>query len=213
MQVRSELKLLFTGLVTQYPGAGRLFDSMWKEIDEAYNAPHRYYHNMDHLHYINTRLDECPQKPSDAEALRFCLLYHDIVYEIPNRENEKKSSDIAARRMKGLGVPPPVIDLCVKHILATKEHEPSDNEDTNLFCDADIAILGDTPRRYSEYTMKVREEYKEVTDADFTRGRKRELEKLLAMPRLFKTPFFYEKYESQARINIGEEIKRLSEFT
>lgn len=209
MIARSELKLVFTGLLTQYAGAGRVFDSYWKEIVEAYEASERRYHNLHHLLYIYRKLEECPQKPDNRESVLFALFYHDLVYEIPNVDNEKKSAAVAEQRMRGLGVEKHTIDLAKKHILATKEHLESGDADTNLFCDADMAILGDTAGAYDEYCGKVRIEYSVVSDEDFARGRARELNKLLEMPRLFKTEYFFARYEARARLNMNAEKERL----
>ncbi len=212
MQVKSELKLIFTGLLTQYPGVGKVFDSLWKEIVDSYTEARRHYHTLHHLRYIYNRLEECPQKAQDREALLFSLFYHDLVYEIPANDNEEKSAAIAADRMQALGITQATIDLCVKHILATKNHLPSPNADTNLFCDADMAILGETPDKYKEYTMRIRAEYEIISDTEFMKKRAEALSKLLGMERLFKTDHFFRLYEKPARNNMEDEIKRLSQI-
>lgn len=40
-------------------------------------------------------------------------------------------------------------------------------------------------------------------------GRKKVLNYFLAMPRIFKTNHFYEKYEEAARKNLEDELERL----
>lgn len=206
MDQRSELKLIFTGLITQYSDSGKVFDSYWKEIVEAYSAPTRQYHTFEHLTYVYRQLEQCPQKAANREAIQFALFYHDLVYEIPNTENEERSAEIAAQRMKGLGIAQESIDLCVSHILATKTHKKSGNPDTDLFCDADIAVLGEPPEIYTAYCKKVHAEFKDTPPADFARGRIRELEKLLDMEPMYKTLHFRQKYEVSARRNLMEEI-------
>ena len=211
MDSRSALKLVFTGLLTQYAGAGRVFDSYWKEIVDAYSAPGRHYHNLDHLHYICKTLKGSPGRASNEEAVHFALFYHDLVYEIPNVSNEEQSAEIAARRMKGLGVDQASSDLCIKHILATKDHKNSDNADTNLFCDADMAVLGDSPEVYKAYCKKLRAEFSSVSPEEYARGRISELEKMLDMEPLFKTLYFRQKFEVDARRNMLHEVGELSE--
>lgn len=209
MKVKSDLKLVFTGLVTQYADIGKLFDSYWKEIVEAYSSEQRHYHNLHHLHYVYSRLEECPQKPVDREALLFCLFYHDIVYNIRATDNEERSANIAVLRMEGVGAKKQSIELCKQHILATRTHEATGSPDSDLFCDADIAILGEVPERFAEYCRRVRLEYLGVADEEYNGGRARELESLNNRKELFHTEYFRNRYEDTARKNLEKEILRL----
>ncbi len=213
MIARSDLKLVFTGLITQYPGAGRVFDPYWKEIVDAYQEEKRCYHNLDHLNYIYRKLEECTQKAENREAVLFALFYHDLIYDIPNNNNEARSAETGAMRMTGLGLGRSTIDLCVKHILATRDHRKSDNPDTDLFCDADIAILGESGPVYDDYCRKVRREYFEFSEEEFARGRSAEIQKLLEMEQIFKTQHFHDRYEKAARRNLATEIEKLSRLS
>jgi predicted metal-dependent HD superfamily phosphohydrolase len=52
----------------------------------------------------------------------------------------------------------------------------------------------------------VRKEYLIYPDLIYNPGRKKVLHHFLAMDRIFKTDFFYNKFEQQARQNLRKEI-------
>ncbi len=69
----------------------------------------------------------------------FAVYYHDVVYRVLRKDNEEKSALIAEKRLNTLNVKTNRIELCTKHIVATKAHRRSDDPDTNFFTDADLA--------------------------------------------------------------------------
>lgn len=94
-------------------------------------------------------------------------------------------------------------------ILATKLHEISQDNDTNYFIDADLAILGRGQYEYQKYTEQIREEYSIYPDFMYNNGRKKALQHFLQMDAIYKTDYFFEKYEKQARLNISNELETL----
>lgn len=44
----------------------------------------------------------------------------------------------------------------------------------------------------------------------YNRGRKKALKHFLEMDRIFKTDYFFQKYENQARINLQKELEILT---
>ena len=62
---------------------------------------------------------------------------------------------------------------------------------------------------YAAYTAAVREEYAFVPEDAFRAGRAAVLRQLLALPRLFWTPYGTERWEKAARDNIAAELERL----
>ncbi|MDX2245424.1 MAG: hypothetical protein SF052_01505 [Bacteroidia bacterium] len=82
----------------------------------------------------------------------------------------------------------------------------SPDNDTNLFTDADLSILGQKREIYHAYSTNVRKEYAIYPDILYNPGRKKVLQHFLAMEQIFKTPHFQEKYEAQARANLEEEL-------
>ncbi|WP_336517694.1 hypothetical protein [Pollutibacter soli] len=98
---------------------------------------------------------------------------------------------------------------CVHLILATKKHEPDPDEDTNLFTDADLAILGADEDAYLHYAVQIREEYRQYPDFLYKPGRKKVLKHFQEMKSIFKTTYFSNRFEKSARRNIAVEFASL----
>jgi predicted metal-dependent HD superfamily phosphohydrolase len=111
--------------------------------------------------------------------------------------------------MNQIFVPDDTIELCKTHILATKSHHQSSDTDTNFFTDADLSVLGQSWEIYSTYFKNVRKEYSIYPDLLYNPGRKKVLNHFLAMDRIFKTEFFYDKFEIQAKKNLRKELEIL----
>ncbi len=101
------------------------------------------------------------------------------------------------------------IELCKKQILATKTHIKSIDSDTNYFTDADLSILGQSGETYSIYFKNVKKKYSIYPTLVYKPGRKKVLNHFLSMNRIFKTDFFYNKFETQAKQNLQRVIESL----
>lgn len=183
-----------------------LVEKMWTEIAAIYSVKKRHYHTLTHLENIFTELLPFKDKIEDWRCILFAIVYHDVVYNPLKKDNEEKSALFAEERMKFINAPSPVIERCKQHILATKSHRESSDPDINLFTDADLSILGAPWETYLEYCKQVRKEYSIYPDLMYNPGRKKALEHFLQMERIFKTDAFSEKYETQARKNMQQEI-------
>jgi predicted metal-dependent HD superfamily phosphohydrolase len=94
--------------------------------------------------------------------------------------------------------------------LATKSHSIAEDNDTNYFTDADLAILGADDKTYTEFAKAIRKEYAVYPDTIYNHGRKKVLTHFLQMPEIYKTKYFRDKYETRARVNLSTELGRLS---
>lgn len=183
-----------------------LADNLWLEIQTCYTGKNRFYHTLAHLDNMLAQLSAVKGEIDNWPAVLLALYYHDVVYNPLKSDNEEKSADLAATRLASLSVPTEVTETTVRHILATKKHLASTDNDTNLFIDADLCILGADPESYSAYTQNIRKEYAIYPDFVYNPGRKKVLAHFLDMERIFKTPYFFEKYEQQARRNLMSEF-------
>ena len=86
----------------------------------------------------------------------FAVFYYDIVYNVKRTDNEEKSAALAVKRLESLGVAGEPIAICKMQILATKNHAISGINDTNLFTDADLMVLGQAPIVYNQYCQQIR---------------------------------------------------------
>lgn len=138
------------------------------------------------------------------------LFYHDLVYNISRKDNEEKSAWRAAEVLQSMGVEPEKIHLCQEMIRATKAHLPHSAKAINYFTDADLAILGAPHVVYEEYTKNIRKEFGLYPDLLYKPGRKKVVQHFLNMSRIFKTDFFFQELEAQARANLAGELQRYS---
>lgn len=198
-------KQVFTELVRKYTESD-IVTKLWNEIVINYNDAGRYYHTFDHLEQMYKQLLDAKNEIEDWDTILFALFYHDIIYITNRTDNEAESANIARDRLTSIEFPEDRIKRCVLHILATKAHAPSMDSDTNLFIDADLSILGTSQDIYIKYTKEIRDEYFIYPDDIYKNGRKKILTHFLNMDRIFKSNFFFNKYEEIARGNLSEEL-------
>ena len=186
-----------------------LTERFWQEVTTEYNKPDRHYHNLTHLNHLVNELATIKDNINDWPVLVFSVAFHDIVYNVLQKDNEEKSADIAVERLSLLQPDNEAIEKCREQILATKNHAISKCSDTNYFTDADLSILGQDYDTYKKYTRQIRKEYRIYPDFLYRPGRRKVLKHFLEMPAIFKTNYFSEKYEQQARENMLKELKEL----
>lgn len=178
----------------------------WNEIIINYNDAGRYYHNSNHLNNMYKDLFEVRYEVDDWDIILFSLFYHDIMYNVSRSDNEAESAYIAKCRLQSIAIIEKRIRRCILHILATRTHSISKDNDTNLFTDANFSILGQDNDTYIKYVEEIRQEFFIYSDQAYNEGRKKVLEYLLSKDKIFKTDHFYHKYEIQARYNIKKEL-------
>jgi len=203
------LKETFIGLLTNYTDNNGLTNELWAEIEKKYSNKKRHYHTLQHLDNLLAQLTEVKGEIQNWETILFTLYYHDIIYNSLKSDNEEKSAELAEKRMKQISVSDDIIKLCKEQILATKSHKASTDSDTNYFTDADLSVFGQDWETYSVYYRNVRKEYSIYPDLVYNPGRKKVLNHFMAMERIFKTDFFYNKFETQAKRNLINEINIL----
>jgi predicted metal-dependent HD superfamily phosphohydrolase len=203
------LRQIFTELVSNYNSEQELAGELWFELETEYSDQSRHYHTLEHVSHLIHELDLAKPKIKDWDSVVFAIFYHDIVYNGVSSENEQKSSILATRRLQQIGFPADRVLICKEHILSTDGHSISDNDDTNLFTDADLSILGQDWNTYLTYAKNIRKEFGSYPDAIYKPGRLHVLNHFLNMKSIFKTNFFFDKYEVMARKNLSEEARIL----
>lgn len=203
------LKETFKQLLTNYTDNNRLINELWIEIEKHYSSKKRHYHTLQHLDNLLTQLTEIKGEIQNWDTILFTLYYHDIIYNILKSDNEEKSADLAEKRLTQISVSNDKVELCKKHILATKSHLKATDNDTNYFTDADLSVLGQDWETYSSYYKNIRKEYSIYPDFVYNLGRKKVLNHFLSMDRIFKTDLFFGKFEKQAKENLTNELNIL----
>lgn len=204
-----ELKDRFNQLCFPFTQDQNLIDSLWQEIETKYAEKSRHYHNLEHLQNMFSELESVKDKVSNFSRISFSVFYHDVIYDASSKSNEEKSAEYAKIRLQKLDMNQELIVAIANQIIATKAHQKSDDQDTNYLLDSDLSILGKDIETYLEYTKKIRKEYSIYPDLLYKPGRKKVLQHFLALENIFKTDYFQEKYEIQAKENIEFEISLL----
>ncbi len=203
------LKETFIKLIGNYTADEKLVMQLWNEIEANYSGKKRHYHTLNHLENLLQQLLNVKDQIKDWDTILFTLYYHDIIYNPLKTTNEEKSAAFAENRMQVIDVPKPIVGNCVQQILATKKHLLSTDNDTNIFTDADLGILGRPWEVYEKYYKQVRKEYALYPDLIYNPGRKKVLQHFLQMQQIFKTDYFFELFEAQAKANIAIELRLL----
>ena len=191
-----------------YSSDEALSTSLIDELITLYQEPHRRYHNLDHISHMLSDLHTLTDGNIPAE-LFFAAWYHDSIYDTLRHDNEQASADLASAKLQLLHLPESVIPQVVEAILHTADHFRIDAEEDDLikiFLDTDIKILGADPETYRKYVSDIREEYKIFPDELFYAGRKLFIERTLSAQHIFRTKKYRQQYETQARINLSNEL-------
>ncbi|MFJ8271304.1 hypothetical protein ACIQ8G_13290 [Streptomyces sp. NPDC094154] len=176
-----------------------------------WQEPQRHYHTVTHLAAVLDRVDVLERHADDPDAVRLAAWFHDAVYLPERSENEERSARLAERALPEAGVPAERTTEVARLVRLTVTHDPADDDrDGQVLCDADLAILAASPSAYAAYAAGVRKEYHFVPNDAFREGRASVLRQLLALPRLFRTPYGAENWEATARYNVTSELEMLS---
>ncbi|WP_312287125.1 HD domain-containing protein [Chryseobacterium gleum] len=204
-----DLKNQFEQLCSRFTEDRQLIHSLWNEIETRYSEKSRHYHDLLHLENMFTELEDVKGNISDFTGISFSVFYHDIIYDATSKSNEEKSAATAEKRLAELHLSKDDISVISEQIIATKSHQLSDHNDTNYLLDADLSVLGKDFKTYMGYTRNIRKEYSIYPDFLYKPGRKKVLKHFLELESIFKTEYFKEKYEVQAKENIEAELRLL----
>ncbi|MFF7298417.1 hypothetical protein [Streptomyces sp. NPDC008265] len=177
----------------------------------AWAEPARRYHTTAHLAAVLAHIDVLAPHAADPAAVRLAAWFHDAVYRPDRSENEERSAAMAERALPELGISEALTAEVARLVRLTVTHDPAPGDtDGEVLCDADLAVLAGPPQAYAAYTAAVRAEYAFVPDDAFRTGRAAVLGRLLALPRLFRTPHGTAHWEAPARANLAAELAALT---
>jgi cytidyltransferase-like protein len=189
-------------------------NAVFDGIEEAYSR--KSYHSLSHVAYCLNRLaiqnNSVEGELENMPEMMMAIYYHDIV-NVGDEDDEDKSIEKMKADLQDSELD---LDLVEKYILATKHFGGKNKEELSfnekLIADIDLAILGETPELYNIYAVNVRKDYQQYSDRKYVTGRICVLGELLKMDLLFKTRFFQEEFEEQAKTNMDNERKGLQTF-
>lgn len=205
-----DLKQEWLSLTENYKSDEQLKLSVFIEIYRNYSDKSRFYHNTTHVKELLSIIELHSNKISNISAVKFAVWFHDVIYKAWRKDNEEKSAKLSEKSLQKLGVDNNTITKVSELILLTKGHRiNSDNYDTNIFLDADLAILGCDLENYMLYSENIRKEYFFVPENLYKQGRISVLNKFLEMESIYKTEELKELLELKARKNLKLEIEKL----
>jgi predicted metal-dependent HD superfamily phosphohydrolase len=179
---------------------------------QRHREKQRRYHTATHVAWVIRHIEELIDlEPVDHhDEIIAAAFYHDAIYEPTHPANERASARLARRDLATLGWSQERAERVAAMIEAT-EHGATDSPtgDTAILLDADLAILGADPATYATYVSAIRVEYRHVDDDGWRAGRTAVLQGFLDRPTIFTTPTGRARWESDARVNLAEELAGL----
>ncbi len=176
----------------------------------SYSCPGRLYHNLDHIYQVLSTINALEKYTHNLTAVKLAAWFHDVIYDTKSRNNEECSARYAQELLSSLGIPPTNTSMISRLILNTKHHQADTEDiDSQVLLDADLAILAAHPEEYQKYARAIRQEYGWVSQSDYILGRQQVLEKFLQRQQIYFTPLMFQQGESSARANIKAEIRNL----
>lgn len=176
---------------------------LFEALLAAYQEPQRHYHSQQHLGECLVHFEQVRHLANQPGEVAIALWFHDAVYDVRGKSNERQSADWALRTLAACGASQ-ATQQRVEHLIMSTQHDTMPTQlDEQLLVDIDLAILGATPERFAEYDKQVSTEYSWVPGIVYAIKRKRVLRAFLDRPHIYHTPYFRERYEAQARANLA----------
>lgn len=200
--------------------------SIFHELFKQYNEKHRKYHNTKHIFdllethnyiYYKQGLVEL----NDPEAIEFAIFFHDSIYETNLDEyiyNEQRSSEYVRFQLHQINFDQDFSNLVHDYIMYSDDCvvrnqdmiTEKSNEFINDICylhDLDFSYLGKDFNTFMRISKQIKKEFGWFFRTfRFNGKRKRFLTSLLNQDSIFKTKYFIDNYEDQARKNITKVI-------
>ncbi|MDP1826689.1 MAG: hypothetical protein Q8L48_25690 [Archangium sp.] len=187
-------------------------EGLMRSVIAAYAQPPRAYHSFAHVQEVLRHFESVTTWQHPREVY-LAILFHDAIYFAGKSDNEARSADLAVQAIDTFipreGVDAALvrtlIELTAKHGKLKREDL---DEDTRLFLDCDMAILGAPPAQFDAYDAAIAEEYSEVPKILYRFNRKRFLKHLLEVDRIFLSDLFHTRLDAAARDNLRRVLGR-----
>ena len=194
----------------------------FQDVCQHYSENHRHYHTLSHIDRCLRLFDKVSSDTKGPLSLELALWLHDLIYDTNSADNEERSAEFASYLLNKLTLPQNITERVKELILATKHdgresgresgRETAGSGDTAdpdfaYIRDIDLSILGAPPSEYKDYIEAVRKEYAQYSEKQFNKGRVTFLRQFLAKDRIYKTDYFFSRYEGRARDNLSRELQ------
>ena len=193
----------------------KLFDS----LVHHYIHPERHYHNLEHIQYCMTKLEEVCGLVEKFRNLELAIFFHDVIYGCWTEfsQNEEYSARFAKFFITELmGLPSEIAnDVCslIKDTTYHFNNRPKElgnlTHDGEYMMDIDIASLGDNWEVFNRNMDNIAKEFSWVDPKLYKIERIKILKHFLDRDPLYKTNYFRSKYEVRAKLNLVQAIAKL----
>lgn len=181
------------------------------DLVTAYSTGDRHYHTLKHINHVLDTIDTLQAYAQNLAAVQLAAWLHDVIYNTQAQDNEETSAEYADNILSNLGIPSNTIATVNRLILNTKHHQAAtEDHDSQVLLDADLAILAANPEEYQEYSRAIRQEYAWLSELEYITGRRQVLACFLGRQRIYYTPLMCEIAETSARSNLQAEIQTLN---
>jgi predicted metal-dependent HD superfamily phosphohydrolase len=190
-------------------GADRADLALCRELQWRYAEPWRAYHTATHIVECLSEFDDVRAHCERPDEVELALWFHDAIYDTRRSDNEARSAEWAMAALAAGGIAMPVRQRIAELIMATNHQPAPQTGDQALLVDIDLAIFGQSAQRFDLYEQQIRREYQWVPELIFHQRRGAILQRFLDRPRLYHTDTLFNRYETEARINLQRSIERL----
>ncbi|MGH6640075.1 MAG: HD domain-containing protein [Polaromonas sp.] len=205
-----ELLLRWHELGASLDCTGNIWDREGRRLLRSWGRWPRRYHNTLHLRACLHHLTQVRGELTNSHAVELALWFHDAIYWPWRPLNEEKSALWATRFMREMGFDPAMCEAVNSHVLDTRHQAVEPQGDARWVVDIDLAILGQSETVYRQFERDVRSEYRWVRWSRYAKGRSAVLQSFVDRPRIYRTPWFFERYETSARNNLQGALAALS---
>ena len=180
-----------------------------------YAEPKRHYHSWDHIEALLRHFHRWEAHFHRPAPVLWALYWHDAIYDPQAKDNEEQSAVLLEQEARD-HLPAEDIAFAASIVRATTAHKlpdqlgAKDKEDTALFLDLDLSILGAPVHVYDRYETDIRKEYAFVPLEAYRAGRGAILNGFLARERLYLTDLAHTEWDAPARANLKRAIAALS---
>ena len=172
-----------------------------QQLIASYSEPQRFYHNLVHIEHCLSLLDIVHAELQNPRALELAIWFHDVVYQPGANDNEQLSADLFMAKTAGVFAEP-LRDTVYQHIMATvHDGAEAGHADTKYMLDIDLSSFGRPWAEFIRDSDNLRLEMEDLPDDEFYQRQAAFQDKLFSQPRFFKSDYFYDNYEAQARQN------------
>lgn len=184
--------------------------------DQAYGAPRRKYHNLDHLvHGLTEIAVWAANTGAEAyaiETLKKAFWFHDAEYEMSRQgqSNEEASAQLWLEAKLDTANSAAISTLI--RLTDHAQRQQINHPLKDIMLGVDLAILGQADDIYNAYTKSVREEYCWMSDEEYRAGRRVVLEHFRIRAErgeLYADSYFADLYQATALKNLQRELDTL----